>query len=181
MDLIETLISRFHSWYLKWEEKKENAFPLEPIKGFPFLFDPLGPTKEEFFWKIIGRINWLMEDDDDKVLPAAERLARNDVPTIIGFQYQLDYKIFQARLKLHPGWVERCRENELVEQAVLYGICGAIALGRDYFLQEMKCEEWGPPKFYFQSLLILPTWAYEIKTGYDDLRYGDIRRPGFPE
>ncbi|MBK6904837.1 MAG: hypothetical protein IPH04_19030 [Saprospirales bacterium] len=113
------------------------------------------------------------KDDDDKLRPALEKLQLLPIPYILGFEEGLQFKIFHASLQLHPRVVARSRRNDMFELGARYAICGAIARGKDHFQAETKNPGWIPKADFFQPLLTLATWAYELKTGLPDLRYGD--------
>ncbi len=151
----------------------KQAFPNGSIRVYPELFPRNSTPNEGLFWKIISALDMDQKDDDDKLRPALEKLQLLPIPYILGFEEGLQFKIFHASLQLHPTAVARGLRNDMFGLGVRYVICGAIARGKDYFQAETKNPGWIPKADFFQPLLTLATWAYELKTGLPDLRYGD--------
>ena len=157
----------------------KKAYPDGYVRVYPRLFEQIGKPHEKLFWNIIGLLDWEQEEEDDILLPAATKLARYDVAYIQGFDDLLQEKIHEAKQNL-PRWivprnVSKPNFDELLRDA----ICGTIAQGKEFFESEIKKPGWIPGNFFFQALLRLANFAYEIKTGLDDLRYGDERTPGW--
>ena len=157
----------------------KKAYPDGYVRVYPRLFEQIGKTHEKLFWNIIGLLDWEQEEEDDILLPAATKLARYDVAYIQGFDDLLYLKIIIAKSSLHPIIKARCECDYLIELIVLYAICGTITRGKEYFEAEIAKTSWVPRAFFFQPLLTLANFAYELKTGLDDLRYGDERTPGW--
>lgn len=159
----------------------KKSFPSGHVRIYPQLFAPSGISNEELFWKTIHALDWTCEEDDNILRPAVERLHFLPVAYIQGFQDLLDFKIFKLKSRLPRKLAPFCDRDYYAYIAVKYSACWVIAKGKDCFNQAMTCKVWAPNGGTFQPLLTLATEAYQLKTGLDDLRYGDERAPGWEE
>lgn len=129
---------------------------------------------EDTFWDIIARFDWEQTGDDDAVLePAVRALASLEAEAILAFDDILSAKLHALDTREHA---RACYAGELdpddgddyiSADDFLYARCVVVANGRDVYASVLADPSQMPQEMEFESLLSLPSTAYERKTGND--------------
>jgi len=127
---------------------------------------------EMTFWAIIELLDWDQTGDDEAVLePALRALAALDVDAIFEFENILAEKLHAIDTREH---CRACYAGELdpddgddyiSADDFLYCRCAVVANGRDVYASVLANPTEMLQGLEFESLLSLPSSAYELKTG----------------
>lgn len=126
---------------------------------------------EEQFWKIVSRLNWKLDDDEEIAAPAVKALARLDEEAIHGFEELLAQKLFALDTRAHAramyeGQVDVDDGDQyLSADDFLYRRCFVVAKGRDLYQRVLAQPDQAPSEGDFEALLSLASDAFEEKTG----------------
>jgi hypothetical protein len=127
---------------------------------------------ETTFWDIIELFDWEEAGDDDAVLePAVQALAALDQDAIFTFDDILSEKLHSLDTRKHcracyAGELDPDDGNDYISaDDFLYSRCVVVANGRDFYASVVADPAKMPQGMEFESLLSLPSSAYERKTG----------------
>ena len=123
---------------------------------------------DESFWRMIGRLDWRFEGDDERVAePAVDFLARESIQTIQGFLDTLAAKLFaldgRSWAKQSCAWW--CDPDKLSADEFLYERCVVVANGREYYEAVLADPAKMPKDLEFEELLHIADAAYERAVG----------------
>ena len=124
------------------------------------------PLSDNHFWKIIDLLDWTQSDDDLILEPSVAYLASGSVRSIFDFAdllseklYALDGKVFAQNMG-KTSW----QPNAFFSvDNFLYARCCVIANGQEFYEQVLHNPTLMPKDVTFESLLYLPSMAYETK------------------
>lgn len=127
---------------------------------------------ENTFWDIIELFDWDETGDDDAVLePAVQALAALDQDAIFTFDNILSEKLHALDTRKHCracylGELDPDNGDDYISaDDFLYSRCVVVANGRRFYTSVLADPGKMPQDMEFESLLSLPTLAYERKTG----------------
>jgi hypothetical protein len=127
------------------------------------------PLSEEYFWEIIDLLDWGKEDDDDAVIePAVAHLAGGPVRHIFEFADLLSEKLYALdglKYAKEIGEDSWSADQYFSVDNFLYARCCVIANGREMYERVLKNPAHMPKDLTFESLLYIPSLAYERRTG----------------
>lgn len=144
------------------------------------LFDKLfkktkARDKYSFFWNVMSLCDWRYEGEDEKVLePVVSYLSKQSDVDIFLFEDVMTELLYNLDTRTN---FERCKEISGYESddGFLYSRCVALINGRDYY---QDIVENGFPddlgELEFESLLYVPTDAWERKYGSDSAEYPHV-------
>ncbi|MBI1246717.1 DUF4240 domain-containing protein [bacterium] len=133
---------------------------------------------ENTFWDIIESFDWEATGDDEEVMePAIAALAALDKDSIYQFEEILAEKLYALDTREHcracyAGELDPDNGDDYISaDDFLYSRCVVVANGRKFFASVLTDPTQMPQDMEFESLLSLPSEAYERKTGeeYDHL------------
>lgn len=119
---------------------------------------------EEQFWEIIDSIDWSKQAAEDKLRPAAERLAAMPISHIFLFADKLSEKLFLLDTKQHAS-VFLEEDDDLSVDDFLYARCAVVAEGREFYEEVLQTPSLMPEDLIFEPLLRLPDLAFQLKIG----------------
>ena len=128
------------------------------------------PMSEQAFWEIIGLLDWSKEgEDDDAVIePAVSRLTAGPVRQIFDFADLLSEKLYTLdglAYAQHIGEDAWVPDRYFSVDNFLYARCCTVANGRVFYEKALKNPSLMPKDLTFETLLYIPSEAYERKTG----------------
>jgi len=129
---------------------------------------PHDKLNEADFWTIIDLLDWEAESDEAIVQPAVEQLAKMDTPAIYSFADLLSEKLYQLDQKkyaLHIGEDAWQQDTYFSVDNFLYARACVIANGKGYYKEVLAKPEAMHKDLTFESLLYIPSEAFELKTG----------------
>ena len=125
---------------------------------------------EEKFWSLIDTLDWENQGDDAAVIePTVRTLAAYPAQEIYKFADLLSEKLYQldgeefARNIGKDAYTNG--ERHFSRSYFLGARCCVIANGREYFDEVLAIPDQMPKDLEFESLLQIPSRAYELKTG----------------
>ena len=124
------------------------------------------PLSEAHFWKIIDLLDWTQSDDDLILEPSIAYLAANSVRSILEFADLLSEKLYALDGKAyaqHIGTTAWKLDSFFSVDNFLYARCCVIANGQDFYQKVLENPTLMPKDTTFESLLYLPSMAYERK------------------
>ena len=125
---------------------------------------------EDFFWKIIAKLDWDKEGDDQAVLePSIAFLSQCSIDNIKAFHDILSEKLHTLdgeRFARHTGSNAYKKDGYFSVDIFLYARCCVVANGREYYQDVLQHPEEMPKDLTFEALLNLPALAFERKTGF---------------
>ncbi|SFU67479.1 Protein of unknown function [Pustulibacterium marinum] len=163
----------FFEW--RWENEKEE-FKKEVevenekarIAREEYRKQSMKPKKmldDNMFWEVIEKIDWTKDDDQERMEPAIDFLAKKKVSEIKQFQESLAYKLYLLDTKEHAQNIgEDSFKDESSNFSVdyfLYVRCCVIANGQEYFESVLKNPKDMPKDKDFEPLLYIAEEAYE--------------------
>ncbi len=126
----------------------------------------LGPGRllgDGSFWRIIGSGEKWVADADRAEADCIARLAKCSVNQIALFEKTLTYKLFLLDTRAHAEAF--ADGGELSPDLFLYGRCGVVASGPEFYETVLEDPAWFPPEADAEGLLYVATKAYEKVTG----------------
>jgi hypothetical protein len=130
---------------------------------------PEGMTEEKF-WSLIYLLAWENQGDDSAVIePAVRMLATFPIREIYQFADLLSEKLYQLdgeQFARHIGKDSYSNGERHFSRSYFLGArCCVIANGQEYFGEVLEQPEQMPKDLEFESLLQIPSRAFELKTG----------------
>lgn len=124
---------------------------------------------EADFWRVIERLDWQQEGDDEKVLrPAVAHLSAFPLSGIYRFADILAEKLWRLDTADHArGFM--ASDGYLSVDDFLYARCAVVANGQDAYNKVLNAPHQMPLDVTFEPLLHLASEAYRLKTGRDTL------------
>jgi hypothetical protein len=129
---------------------------------------PGSSLNEQDFWGIIDLLDWEAKTDEAIVRPAVEKLAQLDARSIYSFADLLSEKLYrldQKEYALHIGEDAWQPDAYFSVDNFLYARACVIANGKNYYEKVLAKPEAMPKDLTFESLLYVPSEAFELKTG----------------
>ena len=127
---------------------------------------------ESTFWDLIESFDWDKTGDDNAVLePACKALTAHDEDAIFDFDNMLAEKLHALDTRKHcrAGYMGQLDpdngDDYISADGFLYSRCVVVANGRDFYASVLADPTKMPQGLEFESLLSLPAFAYERKTG----------------
>jgi hypothetical protein len=124
------------------------------------------PLSDNHFWKIIDLLDWTQSDDDSIIEPSVADLASGSVRSIFEFAdllseklYALDGKVFAQNMG-ETSWLP---DSFFSVDNFLYARCCVIANGQEFYEKVLQNPTLMPKDLTFESLLYLPSMAYDMK------------------
>jgi Protein of unknown function (DUF4240) len=129
----------------------------------------IAPLSEARFWKIIATLDWnKVDEDDDAVLePAIAMLSAGSVRHLFEFANILSEKLYELDhidYAKHIGETAWKPNHFFSADNFLYARCCVVANGKKNYNDIKKNPTMMPKDITFESLLYLPSMAYERKT-----------------
>jgi len=131
---------------------------------------------ESHFWAVIDCLDWHKSAPKDIVQPAVQALSRYEKADICTFYDFLNEKLYALDGRLYAEQLGSNRytadpDDFFSVDDFLYGRCGVVANGKDFFEAVLQYPDRIPKEFTFESLLYLPERAWQMKTGAETLDY----------
>jgi hypothetical protein len=125
---------------------------------------------EEKFWSLIETLDWHKQGDDSAVIePTVRNLADSPIKEIYKFADLLSEKLYLLdgeKFARHIGKDSYSGPDKHFSRSYFLGArCCVIANGKDYFDEVLEQPLTMPKDLEFESLLQIPSRAYELKTG----------------
>lgn len=123
------------------------------------------PLSEDEFWKIIDKLDWTANEDDEILQAAVDALAAMPTATIYQFQNILSEKLFQLDQPKYAMQVGYSENQYFSVDGFLYTRACVVANGRTTYEAVLKEEMSMPIDLTFEPILYLAAEAYQQKTG----------------
>ncbi len=123
---------------------------------------------EDFFWKIIGLLDWTQTDNQAIVALAIEKLSSLPVRQLYEFQDMMSEKLYlldEKKYARHIGQLAWQESRPFSADHFLDVRACVIANGREYFNHVVQHPEEMPKDLWFEPLVYLVPKAYRKKTG----------------
>lgn len=124
---------------------------------------------EEVFWRIMGLFDWKKVGDDDAVIePAIKALAQMKVSDIQEFAEMLAEKLYAVDTEAHAREIgDECYKpgKYFSVDWFLYVRCTTLTNGPEFYKKVLADPREMPKDVEFETLLYVPSMAYERKTG----------------
>lgn len=116
------------------------------------------------FWIFIEKIDWSQKEEEDRLKPLIDALAKTSIPTIHEFSEQLAFYLHQLD---GPAYYEALKNQEqgLSADTFLYARCMTVAKGKAFYIDVLDEPEKMPTGEDFEALLYVDEQAFEQKTG----------------
>ena len=133
---------------------------------------------EDVFWRLIALFNWKKTGDDEEVIePAVKALSQMSIESIQKFKDILAEKLYALDTREHcracyAGELDPDNGDDYISaDDFLYSRCVVVANGHDFYSSVLNDSTKMPQDMEFESLLSLPSAAYERKTNneYDHI------------
>jgi hypothetical protein len=127
----------------------------------------VAPLSEAHFWKIIAAFDWAAAEDDAILEPAVAMLAAGSIRHLFEFADILSEKLYELDTIAYAKHIGETawKPNQFFSvDNFLYARCCVIANGKKLFKEVQKNPMFMPKDVTFESLLYLPSMAYERKT-----------------
>ena len=127
-----------------------------------------GRVTEDFFWEIVGLLDWGQTDNQAITAPVVEKLASLSVRQLYEFQDMLSEKLYLLdgeKYARHIGQSAYKKGKPFSVDHFLDVRSCVVANGREYFNHVLNHPEEMPKDTWFESLLYVVPKAYRIKTG----------------
>ena len=124
------------------------------------------PLSENYFWKIIDLFDWTQSEDDNIMKASIVALASDSVRTIFEFADLLSEKLYTLDGKFYAQQIGTTSWQPNAFFSVdnfLYVRCCVIANGKEFYEKVLNNPSLMPKDVTFESLLYLPSMAYELK------------------
>ena len=132
-------------------------------------FEEYSEEAEDWFWKIIGMLDWMREGKDDEVVePVIAYLSEQPEEKIFLFQDILSEKLYRLDGEAYAknmGEGSYGSNGHFSSDLFLYARCCVVANGKDFYQEVLSDPAKMPKDLTFEALLYLAEKAYRRKTG----------------
>jgi Protein of unknown function (DUF4240) len=125
---------------------------------------------EDFFWKLIDLLDWEKGTEKEIAQNLIESLAALGTEEIIAFDEVLCQKLYLLDTPAHAQeigkYAFRTENGEIAfnEEHFLHVRCLAVAWGKEAYYSILSKPSEMPKEDYFERLLLVPGYAYRLKT-----------------
>ena len=129
------------------------------------------------FWPLIDLIDWEQEDDEERLKPLVDFLAKGSEADICDFEILMSEFLYALDTKEHGrAWAQQ-NEGYLSSDLFLYTRCAVVVNGKEYFERILNNPDEVPADLEFEALLYVAMTAFEQKTGLDMDAFFDVVHP----
>ena len=124
------------------------------------------PLSDNHFWTIIDLLDWTQSDDDLIIEPSVAHLTSGSVRSILEFADLLSEKLYALDNKIYAqniGTTSWLPNAFFSMDNFLYARCCVVANGHEFYDKVLNNPTLMPKDLTFESLLYIPSVAYERK------------------